>query len=106
MVPVENLLQLLAHEEVRLEFVLFFQQDIPQLVQVFVIFETQFLSAPSTARLALLALINHEACELLQVRARADGSADRRRVAGRLLLPLPSDLLKVVPIHRHFSIII
>lgn len=64
---IEYLAELLAHEEVGLEFILFFEKHIPQLVEFIVRFEAKFVGSPRTASLGLLTRIHHIACELHKI---------------------------------------
>jgi hypothetical protein len=66
-VSVEDLPELLTHEEVGLEFIFLFKQNVPQLVEVRVLLETKFFCAPSPTSFHLFAAVHHVACKLLEV---------------------------------------
>ena len=99
-VAIEDLLHLLAHEEVGLELVFFFQQHVPQLVQVAVAFEAELFGAPRTAGLQLLALVLGVARPLLHVFGGGGHRAGETSLLGLLLAAL--NLLEVVPVDAHF----
>ena len=73
---VENLLQLFAHEEVGFELVFFFEEDIPEFVEVGVGFEAEFFGAPGTAGFELFALVYRVACKFFEVLGGAKRARD------------------------------
>jgi hypothetical protein len=66
-VAVKNLLQLLAHQEIRLKLILFFQTNVPKFVQIAVVFKTEFLGLPRAACGQLLSIVLGVACPLVHL---------------------------------------
>lgn len=100
-----DLAELLAHEEVRLELVLLFQKDVPEFVQVVVVFESELFSAPRPSILHVLSRINVHArprVQILRACCLRVKTQFLHTATGRL--DRLGSLLEVVPINAHLRL--
>lgn len=103
-VSIKHLLHLFAHKVIGLEFIFLFQHYVPQLVQVFIRFKSEFFGTPRTTSFVLLALVLTVAGEDFHV-TRGRSQEGFSHGGATLFLWAILNLLEVMPIDTHYFLL-